>query len=568
MLLAALCLAVYLPGLRALPAVDRDESRFAQASRQMLEAATLPTEQIDPALHDGGLVIPKVGDRLRLNKPPLIYWLQAGSALVLTGGDPLEDAIWMYRVPSVLGATLAVLLTWIAGRRMFSSPTAWLGAALLAVAPMVVWDAHQARADQVLLACSVLAMLGLHGIYRTGMAGDKARWIDAAALWLGIALGIMTKGPVTPMIALLAALAVSVITRRWRWLLGARPILGFLFTAAVVGPWVAAVGQRVGWSEYLALISDETLGRSASPAEGHWGPPGYHLALIVVVFFPGAMLLGAGFLRALGRSVRLAKASGLVARWRSRAVRTGPELFLALWVLPGWLVFELVSTKLPHYTLPLYPALALLSARAIVAADLGRFPAVKGRWVRMGFRLWTAIGVFILVGAGALASNSRWRMDLEMGVALFLGGVLAIAGFVGAVRALRNHRYLRAQIRGIVSGIGIAWVLCGAALPPQVTVTKDLARIIDRLDQDAARPIASVGYHEDSLVFATRGRLQRLDSDPNTAVAWLDANPDGILILPRPEHLRLSGASVRGEVSGFNYSNGDRVELMVVERTK
>jgi len=567
-LLAALCVAVYLPGLRALPTVDRDEARFAQASRQMLESATLRADQIDPALHDGGLVIPKVGDRLRLNKPPLIYWLQAGSAWVLTGGDPLNDAIWMYRVPSVLGATIAVLLTWIAGRRMFDPGTAWLGAAMLAVAPMVVWDAHQARADQVLLACSVLAMLGLHGIYRAGMAGEKPLWRDAALLWLGVALGVMTKGPVTPMIALLSALVISIVARRWRWLLGARPIPGLLFTAAVVGPWVAAVGQRVGWNEYLSLVAGETLGRSASAAEGHWGPPGYHVALIVVVFFPGAMLLGAGFLRALGRSVRLPSASGLLARWRTRAVRTGPELFLALWVLPAWIVFELVSTKLPHYTLPLYPALALLSARAIVAADIGRFPAASGRWVRMGFRLWTAIGVFILVGAGALAANSRWRMDPEMGVALFLGGVLAIAGFVGALRALRNRSYLRAQVRAIACGIGIAWVLCGAALPPQVTVTRDLARTIDRLDENAERPVAAVGYHEDSLVFATRGRLHRLGSDPNSASAWLVANPDGILILPKPERLRLPGAKVRGEVTGFNYSNGNRVELVVVERTE
>jgi len=76
--LIVLCLLVYIPGLWTIPPVDRDESRFAQASRQMLESGTLE-----------GWVVPMVQDRPRLNKPPLIYWLQAGSAYVL-GDKPGE----------------------------------------------------------------------------------------------------------------------------------------------------------------------------------------------------------------------------------------------------------------------------------------------------------------------------------------------------------------------------------------------------------------------------------------------------------------------------------------------
>src|SRR5690606_11242164 len=95
--LVLLCLTVYGPGFASLSPVDRDESRFAQASRQMLESLTLPADQqerdevagwdgaVAPGMHSGGLVIPIVHRRARLNKPPLIYWLQAGSAGVLTG---------------------------------------------------------------------------------------------------------------------------------------------------------------------------------------------------------------------------------------------------------------------------------------------------------------------------------------------------------------------------------------------------------------------------------------------------------------------------------------------------
>ena len=105
---AALLPGVGLPGLGGLPVVDRDEARFAQASRQMLESSTLE-----------GWIVPRVGDRPRLNKPPLIYWMQSGVAWVATGGDPSMDRIWMYRLPSVLAALFAAGLTWWLGRRMF-----------------------------------------------------------------------------------------------------------------------------------------------------------------------------------------------------------------------------------------------------------------------------------------------------------------------------------------------------------------------------------------------------------------------------------------------------------------
>ena len=119
-----LCLAVYLPGFASIPPVDRDESRFAQASRQMFESVALPEGALRSGWHDGGLIVPMIQDRPRLNKPPLIYWLQAASAAAFTGGDPERDAIWMYRGPRLLGAVAAVLLTWRLGLGLFGEVVA------------------------------------------------------------------------------------------------------------------------------------------------------------------------------------------------------------------------------------------------------------------------------------------------------------------------------------------------------------------------------------------------------------------------------------------------------------
>ncbi|MBY0307723.1 MAG: glycosyltransferase family 39 protein, partial [Phycisphaerales bacterium] len=172
--LIALCLSVYLPGLWTIPPVDRDECRFAQASRQMFEHAALPVEEqdrrIDSAtglpggLHAGGWVVPMYGTKPRLNKPPLTYWVQVASAAAMTGGRPERDAVWMYRLPSLLSAIGTVLITWRLGVRMFDPRAAWLAGVLLAVAPMVVWDAHQARSDQLLTVLAAGAMAWRWGV--------------------------------------------------------------------------------------------------------------------------------------------------------------------------------------------------------------------------------------------------------------------------------------------------------------------------------------------------------------------------------------------------------------------
>src|SRR5262245_34300071 len=104
LLLVVLCLAVYLPGFAALSCVDRDEARIAQARRQLAES--------------GDYVVPRVQGRVRLNKPPLIYWLQSTAARALTRGETWRDAIWMYRVPSLLAAIVAALATWRMGLSM------------------------------------------------------------------------------------------------------------------------------------------------------------------------------------------------------------------------------------------------------------------------------------------------------------------------------------------------------------------------------------------------------------------------------------------------------------------
>src|SRR5262249_14147678 len=138
-LLVLLCLAIYLPGIVALPPTDRDEAHFAQSAKQMLES--------------GDFVRPRFQREPQYTKPIGIYWLQAGAA-GLTG---TRDAIWPSRLPSLVGAILAVLGTLAIGRRLFDSETGFVAAALLASSPVLAVEATVATTDAVLLASVVAA---------------------------------------------------------------------------------------------------------------------------------------------------------------------------------------------------------------------------------------------------------------------------------------------------------------------------------------------------------------------------------------------------------------------------
>lgn len=583
--LVLLCLVVYLPGFFWIPPVDRDESRFAQASRQMFESVALSAGYRDPARHGGGLAVPMVQDRERLNKPPLIYWLQAGSAAVLTWGNPWRDEIWMYRVPSLLAAAGLVLVVWRVGGELFDGRTGRLGAALVAVSPVVVLEAHQARADMVMVLCTAVAQWAMWRVFAGAREGaEEGRWGTgrwAVVFWVAMAAGVMTKGPITPLVCGLTAVGVSAVAGRWGWLWRLRPVVGVVIVAAAVGPWVWAVAERVGWERYWGTVVGETLGRSVSAKEGHWGPPGYHTILLAVLFWPGSLLTGLGVALAVRRGFAGRRErglgegrAGLRERFRrgveARAEQE-PYLFLLAWIVPAWVVFELVGTKLPHYTMPMYPAVAILSARAVLAADAGLL-AVKGRGARAGLVVWVVIGVAIgcvvpvVVAYGGALSTP---VSPLLPVAAVLCAVIVAYLMRKAWRALKAGKYGRAVLTGVVVNVWVSVLVLGVVMPAgwSLWISRNMEYAMRKQDPGGSRPIAAAGYGEDSLIFLTRGRIERIGV--GEAREWVRRNPDGLIWAPREAGIRYEDYADAGGnnppgvespeihvVDGYNYSRG------------
>jgi 4-amino-4-deoxy-L-arabinose transferase-like glycosyltransferase len=347
--LVLLCLGLFLPGFFVTPATDRDESRFSQATRQMVEA--------------GDYIHIRVGDEERNKKPVGIHWAQATSVHLLeaTGLGTRRD-IWAYRIPSMLGAILAVLATFQFGRTLVGRRSALLAAAMLAGCMVVMVEAHIAKTDAALLA-TITAAMGLFGAAYLRPEQFTAR--HAAAFWVILGLGVLLKGPIAPMVPLLAGITLLIsVTAARPGSDALRLHWGVPLMLLMVLPWMVAIGLATEGRFFTQAIGDDMLGKVGSGDEKHWGPPGLLPAELPDRGLPGRLPGGAG-------------ASTAWAQRRQPVTR-----FLLAWVIPTWLVFEAVATKLPHYTMPTYPALMLLGA--VWAMDpLRREPP---RWLKRAMK--------------------------------------------------------------------------------------------------------------------------------------------------------------------------------------
>jgi 4-amino-4-deoxy-L-arabinose transferase-like glycosyltransferase len=537
LLLTLLCALLYLPGLASLPPFDRDEARFAQASKQVLQ--------------EGRWLVPYFQDEPRSKKPAGIYWLQAGSvagAQVFTGDTAVRREIWAYRVPSVLGAWLAVLLTYAVGVQLFDRLAAFTGAALLGSSLLLTVEAHLAKTDAVLLATILLALWGLaraQALWRAGeipASGKPRPWLP---FWGGLGLSVLIKGPIGPAVVGLAALGQRWAAGSWRWGRHLQPLPGVLVFAVLAGAWPAALLATGAGGFLVESANEDLIPKLLSAQESHGAPPGSYLLALYLAFWPG-VLLGV---------------PGLVAAFRRRS-HSGVRFCLA-WLVPGWILFALVPTKLPHYVLPFYPALGLLAGHL---ASVG-WPEVRSRvWPWLG---WLHAGLCPLVGLGLAAAF--------VGVPAHYGGgvgntavvptVLALVAVAVLAETLLRLRALP-QPGLVVFAAVLVWPVLAQVYVPRLEPLFPARTVARTLPPPEARgALAATGYTEPSLVFLN-GTGTRI-TGPDGVAAHLARTPDGYGLVAARERTRFDRALAERGVRvrevrtfrAFNYSKGERLRL-------
>jgi len=529
-IIGALAVLAALAGVFTVQPLDRDEARYAQATAQMLES--------------GDFINIRFQDAARHKKPVGVYWLQAITVGFLSDAEARQ--IWAYRLPSVIGAMLAALGCFWAGTRLMGRESAFVAASLFAVSAMLAAEGGIAKTDAILAGVTTLAMAALVQLRYDG--GKRA----ALIFWAMLGLGILVKGPVTPMVAGLTVGELIVWERRIDWL---KPLLfwpGPVLAALIVVPWVAAIEMVTGGNFIREAFLGDIAPKMASGDESHGAWPGYHLLTLSALSMPFIFFLVPGLWRAV---------SGLQAGETdtAKAIR-----FLIAWIIPSWIVFELMPTKLPHYTLPLFAALALIAG---LGWEVLRHAPRWSRYVSL------ALGLAGSAFLGALISITVTRFGGDDVIGYGAAGVFALL-VAGLMTEVFRRRTLSAWVLAILAGLGWQVMMRGVAIPnaPDLDLSRQVANVAEQMIAASgnAPDVILSSYTEPSLVFALGTDTQLLAFD---ALAARVAGASGPVLsiedtarseanLAALEQIE-TNVCARQEVSGFNYSRGQQTVLIV-----
>jgi 4-amino-4-deoxy-L-arabinose transferase-like glycosyltransferase len=557
---------VYLAGNDSVPLWDRDEPRYAQCTREML---------IGSPEHPGpDFVVPRFLGEPRYAKPPFIYWCQAAAM------KALDDNSFAARLPSAVAMPLTLtMLALVLWRRVGAARTFWT-VFILATSVMALVSAKACLTDSVLLLFITAAMLCLYAIWR-----GRGAWPVFVMLGVAVGLAGLTKGPVVLGVLGMTVLMLVILRRldrdkapRWlgarlprtlqvpgrtvraaatmtggaeRLVLAlARIVLVVLVVSLVVTPWIKLIQKRQ--PDFLSTsIGHDVIKRMRTGLEGHKGPPGYHLVTVWGTFMPWSLLLPLA----------------VVLGWRRRHLP--PVRFAMASVLGPWLMFEAVQTKLPHYLLPCFPALAFLAGDAVVQCLRGRDPAlVRPQFV--GAAIVWGVVVALLGLAPWLAA--WWFKPLPWG-AMAMVSAFAIAVAVVAVMLFRRRR--PAAALG-VTGVGMMGLmaLMHLLLLPRAEFLKLSVRAAEVLrSRGATRPGQAVmlDYKEPSLAFYQGGTIREhrativTDGVLTNAPPWLVITRDVWERSPRDARDRVD---VVATFHGLDVAAGMRVVQVMVVREK
>jgi len=534
LLLVVFCLLAFLPGFFQIPPVDRDEARFAQATKQMVER--------------GEYVDIRFQDEVRYKKPVGIYWLQAaavhaGEAL---GVPHARTTIWLYRLPSLIGATGAVLLTYWAALAFGARRTALLAALMMASSILLGVEARLAKTDAMLLFMSVAAMGAMARIYMSVRRTPELPigFSMPAILWSALAGGVLIKGPLILMFVGLTALTLSIADRSARWLGALRPVTGLLWMLLLVSPWFIAIVAKSGATFFVDALGQDMLAKVTSGQETHGAPPGLYFVLFWVTFWPGSVLA----------------AIAAPNIWKAR--REPGARFLLAWLIPSWIVFEAVMTKLPHYVLPLYPAIAILIAGIIEGGGLSKRP-----WLVRGTAWWFLFPTIIAV----LVPIAFFIFNRDLGLVAWPFAAAAVIFGLFAWWLYDVDGAERAMLRGTLASVFISITVYAVAFPmlPSLFPSALVAAEVRASGCDDPQLASTYAYQEPSLVFLL-GTQTRF-TDGGGAAEFMNGGPCRFaLIDPRSERSFVQRANAVGlryalsqRIEGFNISNGKHFTMTV-----
>lgn len=395
--------------LDALPISRSQEIRVAETAREMLAS--------------GDYLLPRLNGELRLQKPPLAYWLTAASYRLLGRVDEFAA-----RLPAALAAGAVMLGVFAWTRRRFGTPAALGALAVLGSSVITLRFFHTAETDPLLLLWVCLAAAGAFGVVEGAQPARGSRFL----LWAGITGASLAKGLPPALLPLLTAIVWCLLRRDFRRLSALFWPPGVLLLLIVGGAWYVYLWRHA--PQAFSAILGREIGDTYLHGD-HAGPPWYYLPRVFLYFAPWSVLLP--------------------LLWRYRRGGGAPALdFVLIWLATTLVVLSVNVNKQIQYALLLAPPLAI-ACGVRLAAGLPR--AQLWQWAARGFgalllaaSLWFALrlgGTQLLVpAAAALLTYAALRRQPGAGVMLL--AMAMVAGFrLGEAYGLARHRDVAAQQR-------------------------------------------------------------------------------------------------------------------------
>jgi 4-amino-4-deoxy-L-arabinose transferase-like glycosyltransferase len=473
-------------GLR--PLYKADESRYAEIPREMVAS--------------GDWITPRLNDFKYFEKPPLQYWATA-AAFELFG-----ERDWAARLWTALTALAGVVLTFYAGRKLFSPAVGALGALVLAGSPLYV-------------------LLGQINTLDMGLAFFLSAAVFAFALqryyvfWAACALAVLSKGLIGIVLPLGAVGLYILIKRDWALILKMKVFSGPALFLAIAAPWFIAVSLRNGEFAHFFFVQ-EHLQRFTSKMHGRYQPAWYFLPILAFGLAPWLL----PFFSSLFSSLR----NAFINKSEKRSDGFDPALFLALWASLVFAFFSVSGSKLPSYILPIFPAVALLIGRWIERARPRRLLAAQ-------CALACVAGI-ALAFLGSLVSG-KFSPELAAGYVPWLrvaGAILAVASIAAGIAAWRGRTMASVALLAAGSFACTLTALSGhATLSPAYSIASQAGSIpgdakvfaVDFYDHTLPwylrRPVTMVAY-KDELEVAIRWEPEKFIPDlAGFARAWASA---------------------------------------------
>ena len=534
--LVCVTLFTLLPGFFSIPPVDRDETRFAQATRQMVAS--------------GDYIDIQFQDSKRYKKPIGIYWLQSLSVHTIGPiiGEKLNAPIWVYRLPSLFGIMAGILAVfWVA--RVFMQPYgAGIASLLMALAILPGFEAKIAKTDAFLFFLVLVSQRIIAHVWKN--REHQLSKMYHLVFWSALALGVLLKGPIILLVCGLSVVTLLIIDRSFGLIKRLRYWSGLLIFLMIVLPWFIAIGFKSHGAFFVEAGLVDFLGKVANVKESHGGPPGIYTVLMIATFWPASLFFWAAIPEIL----------------KNRHVPV--IVFAAAWALPSWIVFELTPTKLPHYVLPLYPALAL--ATAYIFQNGMRFDAW---WQKLLMALLFVVP--LLLSSAVFGGLIYFERLISPFVALF-GSMATIAGFFAWKRFTKPEKVPHALALVIVSVVSIYLAVYQFAFPKLETIwiSNRLVETLDKHKSFSGCPnpsLVAVGYHEPSLAFL--GPLDLRFETATSAAEKLSRGQCGYLFITSEKEPVLRPLTVQyglvlaplDTVYGLKLNGGDKVAITLYE---